>query len=84
MWWQYVNITTVVLLAGIGVYVFVVGSGLMTRFLSIGTDRTADSTYGNYADLPRKQRRHGGQRQDEEIRSGEVSPSGPDASGKAA
>ncbi len=84
MWWQYVNITVVVLLAGVGVYVFVVLSGLVTRFLGTGTGRAADSAYGNYADSLRKQTQHDGQRPDDEIRSGKVSASWPEASSKAA
>ncbi len=80
MWLQYVNIAVVVLLAGVGVYVFVVLSGLATRFLGTGTDHTAGSAPGDYASLLRKQRRHGEQRQE----SGEVSASRPDASSKAA
>jgi len=61
-WWEYV-ITAMVLLAGI--CAFLVLTGGVTRFLSSGTDRTAESMYGNYADSLRKQRRyarrHGGQ-----------------------
>ena len=84
MWWQYVNITVVVLLAGVGVYVFVVGSGLMARFRSTGTARTVDSAYGNFVGSLRKQTQHDGQRPDDEIRSGKVSASRPEASSKAA
>ncbi len=84
MWWQYVNITVVVLLAGVGVYVFVVVSGFAARFLGTGTGRAADDTYGNYVDSLRKHAQHDGQRPDDEIRSGKVSASWPEASSKAA
>ncbi len=84
MWWQYVNITVVVLLAGVGVYVFVVLSGFAARFLGTGTRRAADDTYGNYVDSLHKQAQHDGQRPDDEIRSGKVSASRPEASSKAA
>ncbi len=84
MWWQYVNITAVMLLAGVGVYIFVVLSGFVARFLSTGTDRAADSAYGDYADSLRMQVQHDGQRPDDESRSGKVSASRPEASSKAA
>jgi hypothetical protein len=84
-WWEYV-ITAMVLLAGI--CAFLVLTGGVTRFLSSGTDRTAESMYGNYADSLRKQRRyarrHGGQSQDEETRSGKVNAPQPKAPNKAA
>jgi hypothetical protein len=68
-----------VLLAGI--YGFLVLMGYTTRFLSSGTDRTAESMYGDYADSPRKQRRyarkHGGQSHDDETPSSDRTASEP-------
>jgi hypothetical protein len=74
-WWEYVLVVAVLLA---GVYGFWVLARYVTRFLSSGTDRTADSMYGNYADSLRRQRRyarkHGGQWHDE-TRSVRVVPS---------
>lgn len=77
-WWEYV-VVAAVLLAGI--YGFLVLTGYVTRFLSSGTDRTADSMYDNYADSLHKQRRyatkHGGQWHDDETRSSGASQPAP-------
>jgi hypothetical protein len=84
-WWEYVLVVAVLLA---GIYGFLVLTGYTTRFLSSGTDRTADSMYDNYADSPRKQRRyaskHGGRWHDDETRSGSPAASEPRPPSKAA
>jgi hypothetical protein len=54
-WWEYIIVAGVLLA---GVCAFLVLTSFVTRFLSSGPDRTAESMYGNYADSARKQRRY--------------------------
>ena len=67
MWWEYIILVLVMIF---GVYCFVWLVGFRTRSLTRKTDRTADDLYSNYADSPRKQRKHarehGGQWRDHE------------------
>jgi hypothetical protein len=78
VWWEYVLVAAVLLA---GIYGFLVLTGYVTGFLSRGTDRTAESMYGDYADSLRKQRRyarkHGGQWHDDETRSSSLTASAP-------
>jgi hypothetical protein len=84
-WWEYVLVVAVLLA---GIYGFLVLTGYTTRFLGSGTDRTAESMYGNYADSLRKQgryaRKHGGQWHDDETRPGDRTASEPRPPRKAA
>lgn len=84
-WWEYVLVAAVLLA---GIYGFLVLTGYTTSFLSRGTDRTAESIYGNYADSPRKQhryaRKHGGQWHGDEARSSSRTASEPGPPRKAA
>ena len=84
-WWEYVLVVAVLLA---GIYGFLVLTGSTTRFLSRGTDRTAESMYGTYADSPRKQwryaRKHGGQWRDDETRSSNRAAAEPRPPRKAA
>jgi hypothetical protein len=84
-WWEDVLVVAVLLA---GIYGFLVLMGSTTRFLSSGTDRTAESMYGNYADSPRKHRRyarkHAGQWHDDETRSSDRTASEPRPPRKAA
>lgn len=83
-WWEYVLVVAVLLA---GIYAFLVLTGSVTWFLSHGTDRTAESIYGDYADSLRKQRqyarKHGGQWHDE-TRSSDRTASEPRPPRKAA
>ena len=84
-WWEYVLVVAVLLA---GIYGFRMLARYVTRFLSSGTDRTADSMYDNYADSLRRQRRyarkHGGRWQDDEARSNDLGASQPRSPGKSA
>jgi hypothetical protein len=55
LWWQYIIIAAVILLA---IYGFLTFTSFETRFLSRKTDRTAADLYPRYADSIRKQRQH--------------------------
>jgi hypothetical protein len=66
MWWMnYVVVPAVLLL---GIYGLLVVTGFQKRMLTRKNSHTAESTYDNYADSPRKQRQyasqHGGQWRD--------------------
>jgi hypothetical protein len=84
-WWVCLLVGAVLLA---GIYGFVVLARYVTGFLSSGTDRAADSMYGNYADSLRKQRRyarkHGGRGQDDKTRSSNLAASEPGPPRKAA
>lgn len=59
MWWMdYIVVPAVLIL---GIYGFLVLVGFQKRVMTRKTDRSAESMYGNYADPPPKQRRHGRQ-----------------------
>lgn len=66
-WWDYVMVVGVFLL---GIFAFWALTKSLGRALSQGSSPPADSTYGNYADSLRKQRRyarqHGGEWKDDE------------------
>lgn len=66
MWWMNYIVVPAVLL--VGIYGLLVVTGFQKRMLSRRNSHTAESTYDNYADSPRKQRQyasqHGGQWRD--------------------
>jgi hypothetical protein len=68
MWWM--NFIVVPALLLVGIYCLLVLTGFQKRALSRINSHTAESTYDNYADSPRKQRQyarqHGGQWRDGE------------------
>jgi len=58
VWWEAVLFFAAVIVALWGFASIV---GFRTRTLTRRTDRTAQDMYDNYANSPRKQRRHGGE-----------------------